>query len=233
MERLKVLNLQSSEEKDGIQADLYKVTEELINQTNINLEQTKNINQLGMEIERLRNDLDIAIKYIPSVSDPERPFSKTFIEEEDELDQRLNDYLASSHLPVAFSKIAIGEYKFGSKVINLKILNGKLVVRVGGGYMIIQDFLRLFTIEEIKKLKEKQAEEKARKELVDMGRKEEKRAYANALAAVGKKSNQMSSENRNSNLRESNASKSPATGKYSRKESFGGGASARPPTMRK
>ena len=110
----------------------------------------------------------------------------------------------------------------------MKILNGKLVVRVGGGYMIIQDFLRLFTIEEIKKLKEKQAEERARKELIELGRKEEKRAYANALAAVGKKSSQQSSENRLSNTRDSNLSKSPVTGKYSRKESFGGGASSRP-----
>jgi hypothetical protein len=31
---------------------------------------------------------------------------------------------------------------FGSKKIFAKIMNGKLVIRVGGGYMLIDEFLR-------------------------------------------------------------------------------------------
>ena len=38
------------------------------------------------------------------------------------------------------------QYSFGSKRINLKLINDRLTIRVGGGYMPIQEFLRLYTI---------------------------------------------------------------------------------------
>jgi hypothetical protein len=35
----------------------------------------------------------------------------------------------------------------------VRVLNGKLVIRVGGGYMRIQEFLKLYTMRELEKLK--------------------------------------------------------------------------------
>ena len=39
--------------------------------------------------------------------------------------------------PVKQIRIGEGSYTFGSKKITIRVLNGKLVIRVGGGYMMI------------------------------------------------------------------------------------------------
>jgi len=47
---------------------------------------------------------------------------------------------------VKFIRLGEGTYTFGTKRISVRIINGKLVIRVGGGYMMIQEFLRLYTL---------------------------------------------------------------------------------------
>ena len=47
-------------------------------------------------------------------------------------------------------------YKFGRKIINLRILNGLLQVRVGGGYMFIEEFIERYAKRELRKLKGKE-----------------------------------------------------------------------------
>ena len=42
---------------------------------------------------------------------------------------------------VQVTRLGAGNYLFGSKKIYCKILNGRLVVRVGGGYMAIEQFV--------------------------------------------------------------------------------------------
>lgn len=42
---------------------------------------------------------------------------------------------------------------FGTRKIFAKIINGKLVIRVGGGYMIIEKFIETYAEQEIEKLK--------------------------------------------------------------------------------
>jgi TfoX/Sxy family transcriptional regulator of competence genes len=42
---------------------------------------------------------------------------------------------------VTIRKLYDSFYLFGTKKIFAKILNGKLVIRVGGGYMIIEEFI--------------------------------------------------------------------------------------------
>lgn len=44
------------------------------------------------------------------------------------------------HIPI--KRLGGGYYMFGTKKIYCKIINGKLVVRVGGGYMGIEDFIK-------------------------------------------------------------------------------------------
>ena len=43
-------------------------------------------------------------------------------------------------------------YMFGTKKIQAKIMNDKLVVKVGGGFMVIQEFLDQYTQIEYEKL---------------------------------------------------------------------------------
>lgn len=62
----------------------------------------------------------------------------------DELDKMLGEILSRLGIPVVISRLGGGYYMFGGKKIFCKIINGKLVVRVGGGYMGIEEFIMVF-----------------------------------------------------------------------------------------
>lgn len=68
----------------------------------------------------------------------------------DEVDEMLAQYLRDCPVPV--KRLGDGFYLFGTRKIYAKILNGKLVVRVGGGYMFISEFIATYSGQEIIKL---------------------------------------------------------------------------------
>ena len=70
----------------------------------------------------------------------------------DVLDQMLFGYIQQANCPVPIRKLGSGFYLFGTKKIYAKILNGKLVIRVGGGYMIIEEFIKTYADSEMKKI---------------------------------------------------------------------------------
>ena len=47
-----------------------------------------------------------------------------------------------------------GFYMFGTRKIYAKVMNNKLVVRVGGGFMSFQDFINTYAIAEQKRINE-------------------------------------------------------------------------------
>ena len=53
----------------------------------------------------------------------------------------LGDWINRNGCPVPIKRLGGGYYMFGSKKIYAKIMNGNLVVRVGGGYMSIDEFM--------------------------------------------------------------------------------------------
>jgi len=70
----------------------------------------------------------------------------------DVLDQMLSQYIQQANCPVPIRKLGNGFYLFGTKKIYAKILNGKLVIRVGGGFMIIEEFIATYADSEMKKI---------------------------------------------------------------------------------
>lgn len=70
----------------------------------------------------------------------------------DVLDQMISLYINQSNCPVPIRKIGNGFYLFGTKKIFAKILNGKLVIRVGGGFMIIEEFIATYADSEMNKV---------------------------------------------------------------------------------
>lgn len=71
----------------------------------------------------------------------------------DAVDELLANYLSISGCPIPIRRLGEGFYMFGSRKIYAKIMNGKLVIRVGGGYMIIEKFIETYADQEIEKLK--------------------------------------------------------------------------------
>ena len=70
-----------------------------------------------------------------------------------EIDQKLKEIMKKSMIPMKFVRIGEGLYVFGSKRVNVKAINNKLAVRIGGGYMYIEEFIRVFAHQELMKLK--------------------------------------------------------------------------------
>jgi hypothetical protein len=54
---------------------------------------------------------------------------------------------------VPIKRLGNGYYLFGTRKIFAKIMNGKLVIRVGGGYMIIEEFISTYADIEINRCK--------------------------------------------------------------------------------
>ena len=72
---------------------------------------------------------------------------------DDQVDVALADYLAVQDVPVPirFTRQGGGNYLFGSKKIYIKYENSRLLVRVGGGFTGIDEFLKIYTPVELEK----------------------------------------------------------------------------------
>ena len=55
-------------------------------------------------------------------------------------------------LDVPIQRLGDGGYMFGSRKIYAKIQNDKLVIRVGGGFMLIDEFLSTYGQQELDKM---------------------------------------------------------------------------------
>jgi hypothetical protein len=60
--------------------------------------------------------------------------------------------LAKAGINLKVSRTSSGKYLFGTKNIMCKIVNSKLVIRVGGGYMGVDEFIQTYGPMEIAKL---------------------------------------------------------------------------------
>jgi len=50
-----------------------------------------------------------------------------------------------------FIRLSPGIYSFGSKKVCIKVENGKINIRIGGGYLRIDEFLEKYTTVELEK----------------------------------------------------------------------------------
>lgn len=99
-----------------------------------------------MELRRQLQDLDDGESVTP------QPVSAINMDVVDELDRLMLDYLRKWNCNVPITRMGNGYYLFGTRKIYAKILNGKLVIRVGGGYMIITEFLDQYSEIELNKI---------------------------------------------------------------------------------
>ena len=106
----------------------------------------KRVRDLELENVTLKNyiiDLKARVAiYVPIKEDPVDMKMAEFI----------NNYPDRNRLKIMFMRESEGVYEFGSKRINVRIEKGKIVIRVGGGYMSIDEFLDQFTPVELEKL---------------------------------------------------------------------------------
>lgn len=51
-------------------------------------------------------------------------------------------------------RLGDGNYLFGTKKVFAKILNGKIIIKVGGGYMSIEEFMQTYQDFEVSKVQQ-------------------------------------------------------------------------------
>ena len=71
------------------------------------------------------------------------------------LAEYINNYPERNRLKVMFMRESSGVYQFGSKKVFVKVEKDKIYIRVGGGYLTIDEFLDLYTPLEIEKIERK------------------------------------------------------------------------------
>ena len=68
------------------------------------------------------------------------------------LGQFLNEYPERDQIKIMFLRESEGVYQFGSKRCNIKIDLNKIFVRVGGGYLMIDEFVDQYLPIELEKI---------------------------------------------------------------------------------
>ena len=135
-------------DKQRLHKGLYKVTQELIRQTNVTIDQSHTINLLSNEIQRLEANLQAAQEHLEEKTKPKMVNIVKIPEEisaennehieikeiiKNELDEKLELYVKDQQVPIKFDKIADGQYRFGTRVVQAKIWKDKIAIRMGGG----------------------------------------------------------------------------------------------------
>mmetsp|Transcript_28015 Transcript_28015/g.27040 ORF Transcript_28015/g.27040 Transcript_28015/m.27040 type:complete len:131 (+) Transcript_28015:747-1139(+) len=99
-----------------------------------------------MEIEALKTYvLDLKAKtavYIPAKDDPV----------DKKLAEFINNYPERSKLKIMFLRETEGIYQFGTKRVSVRVDKDKINIRVGGGFLSIDEFLDQYTPAELEKM---------------------------------------------------------------------------------
>jgi len=78
---------------------------------------------------------------------------------DDPIDSKLaefiNNYPDRQKLKIMFMRESNGVYQFGGKKVAVKVEKGQIKIRVGGGYLSIDEFLDQYTPQELEKLERK------------------------------------------------------------------------------
>ncbi len=70
----------------------------------------------------------------------------------DLVDELLARYINETGTQLPISRLQEGWYLFGTRKIYAKVMNGRLVVRVGGGFSNLKEFIEIYQQQEIEKI---------------------------------------------------------------------------------
>lgn len=128
---------------------IFEMEDKVYKANKTSLELLRQLKDAEVEIETLKNYI-IELKqriavYIPVKDDP--------------IDKRLaefiNNYPERQKLKIMFMRESEGVYQFGTKRVWVRVEKDKINIRVGGGFLSIDEFLDQYTPTELDKLERK------------------------------------------------------------------------------
>ena len=107
-------------------------------------------NKISLELLKQLKDAEVEIETLKQyVVDLKQRISVYIPVKHDKIDQRLalfiNNYPDAQNLRVLFIRHSEGIYSYGSRKVSLKVEKDLLKVRVGGGYLSIEDFVEQYS----------------------------------------------------------------------------------------
>lgn len=130
--------LESCKYQEALESRVYETNK-------MSLDLLTQVRDMQTEIEHLKvYAVDLKAKiaiYVPFKDDP--------------VDQKLAEYVNNfpdrQQLKIMFLRESSGVYEFGTKRVEVRVTQGKILIRVGGGYMNIDEFLNQYTPLELEK----------------------------------------------------------------------------------
>ena len=109
-------------------------------------EKTDRANRTAIELLAKLKEADIEIETLKEFILRLKSMTAQYVPVKgDAVDEALAEYINTmedkSKLKVMFIRVNPGVYQFGSKKICIKVEQGKINIRVGGGFMIIDEFV--------------------------------------------------------------------------------------------
>lgn len=90
-------------------------------------------------------DLEKHLDSVNRAPAPKQQVRQYVVTAGDQVDEMLGAKLEEIGVQIPLTRLGGGFYLFGTRKIFAKIMNQRLVVRVGGGYMIIDEFLNTYS----------------------------------------------------------------------------------------
>jgi len=156
-------NKKATEEMTKIRKNFFISGKELLEKNRLTIDQTKTIKDQEQQIKTLEESLNTAFEDIKRLHlnfEETKKIDDTMelppVKKNDEVDVKLREIMIKTKVPIKFIRIGEGLYIFGSKRVHVKILNSKLVIRIGGGYMYVEEFIRLYAHQELSKLRNRE-----------------------------------------------------------------------------
>lgn len=117
-------------------------------------------NSVALELLQQLKDAEIEVETLKQyVIDLKSRIAVYIPVKDDVIDRRLAEYINNypdrQKLKIMFMRESEGIYEFGSKRIAVKVDKDKINIRVGGGYLSIDEFLDQYTPLELEKLERK------------------------------------------------------------------------------
>lgn len=146
------------------QKRLFATATELVKQTSVTIEQNGIITDLNQQMQTLDESLKTAFKNIQKLqsnlntqkkSDLNNSRASPLFETSSrgDVDMKLLEFLARNPIPLKFLPRGNDVYTFGSRKVKLETVNDRLTVRVNGGNMLLEEFIRLYAHQELLKMK--------------------------------------------------------------------------------
>jgi hypothetical protein len=85
--------------------------------------------------------------------EPVRPRNQIYIPvKNDNTDEKLAEYINEFGSPVPWKRISEGNYVYGTKKVSVKYLRNHLIIKVGGGSMMVEEFVANYEDIELAKI---------------------------------------------------------------------------------